>query len=59
MENKALEKKIHEVDGDVFLMSKSIQELQEETKELKSKYENLLNRIKCLECSENGKGCNN
>ena len=47
---RMVEKQIQEVNGDVYLMNKTLELMNENLKELSAKYELLLNRIKCIEC---------
>lgn len=54
MEDKMnkLEKQVQSMDGDLYLMNKTLETMDQNIKELISKYELLLNRIKCIECKK-------
>ncbi len=46
-----MKRKILELDGDIYLMTQSIKDMNTALTDLKAKYELLLNRIKCTECN--------
>ena len=47
---KKLSEQVKSIDGDVYLITKTLTVQAELIKDLTAKYELLLNRVKCAEC---------
>jgi hypothetical protein len=55
MTQAEVEKMLIALDGDIYFINKSLKEMQESLDLLHEKYEMLLNRVKCTECSAHNK----